>query len=309
MAGLYWCDSRKGSRPENQDTELIFDNLDFHLPQYSQIRILGIFDGHGKHGLAASQTTANLYKNALLNVKLKFPLSGQEIGQISDYVNATLNKMVDTTQSGSTGLITVIYLKTRSRKEDSDGETSDEDSDDDTVDAGKPFLQIINTGDCRAMLCRGGLGIPLTRDQKPGTYYERNRITNLLKKYNGHKEKVHRTAKLEMDKAGDWRICNMSVSRAYGDLHATPYVTHHPEYYNGYSLSPSTNFLMLACDGIWDVFATEEIADLVMSHMVPDPHTMQPVLKNSSKNMAKIICKEALRRGSTDNVSCIIAFC
>lgn len=51
--------------------------------------------------------------------------------------------------------------------------------------------------------------------------------------------------------------------------------------------------MIIACDGVWDVMQDQEAADMVMA-------IKKPV------DAAKAIKDEALKRGSTDNVSCIV---
>lgn len=276
-----------GKRDENQDTELIFDNLDGKNPDSPSILLLGVFDGHGPHGAMMSKRTSDMFRRILTHRTTTYPIPSEHIARISDRVQASLESKPEAKASGTTALIKIVYW--------------DEEKE-------KFHLQIINTGDCRALLNRDGIGIQLTRDHKPGSYQEKDRITALLKRYKGRPEKVHRTAKLELDKAKDWRICGLSVSRAYGDLEATPYLSHRPDCFNSHTLGTRDSFLMLGCDGIWDVFSTTDITDFVMERMVPNPKTGRPMLLDTSSNVALAICNEAIKRGSMDNVSCIIVF-
>lgn len=279
--------SLQGHRDENQDTELIFDNLDGKILDAPAILLLGVFDGHGPHGAIMSKRTSNMFQRILTHRTITYPIPSEHIITISDRVQSGLAKNEQSKSSGTTALIVVLYW-------------------DEKVDACR--MQVINTGDCRALLNRDSMGIQLTRDHKPGSYQERNRINAILKKYSGNTEHVHRTAKLEMDKAKDWRICGLSVSRAYGDIEATPYLSHRPDNFNNYTIGARDSFLMLGCDGIWDVFSTTDISDFVMERMIPNSKNSRPILKDAAKNIANEICEEAIKRGSMDNVSCIIVF-
>src|SRR5436305_1930508 len=77
---------------------------------------------------------------------------------------------------------------------------------------GKYYINVINTGDSRCIICRDNLGIPLSKDHKPNWPEERYRIQQLGGKiyYDGD----------------DYRIKDLSVSRAFGDIDAEPYVTY-----------------------------------------------------------------------------------
>ena len=61
----------------------------------------------------------------------------------------------------------------------------------------------------------------------------------------------------------DWRIKDLSLSRAFGDLDASPFVTHEPEIYK-YKLSSKDKFMVLACDGLWDVLSNQEVVNFVL---------------------------------------------
>jgi protein phosphatase 2C family protein 2/3 len=268
-------------------TELIFDNLDGKILDAPAILLLGVFDGHGPDGTMMSKRTSNMFQRILTHRTITYPIPSEYIVTISDRIQSGLSSKTESKSSGTTALIVIVYW-------DEEHETC--------------RMQVINTGDCRALLNRDSMGIQLTRDHKPGSFQEKNRINALLKRYKGRTEAVHRTAKLELDRAKDWRICGLSVSRAYGDLEATPYLSHRPDYFNNYTLGSRDSFLMLGCDGIWDVFSTTDISDFVMEKMIPHPKTGRPVLADPSKSIATAICEEAIKRGSMDNVSCIIVF-
>lgn len=276
-----------GHRDENQDTEIIFDNLDEITRDAPAILLLGVFDGHGPEGTLMSKKAASTFRRFLTHRTMSYPLHSRDILTISNRVQGALLAKPESKTSGTTSLIVIFY---KNEKTSSIG------------------LQIINTGDCRALLNRDDIGIQLTRDHKPGSFQERNRIMALFEQYKGNTGKVHKTAKLELDRANDWRICGLSVSRAYGDIEATPYVSHKPDCFSNYNITTRDSFVMLGCDGIWDVFSNTDISDFVMECMIPDPKTGRPVLKDKTRDIAKEICDEAIKRGSMDNVSCIIVF-
>jgi serine/threonine protein phosphatase PrpC len=276
-----------GHRDENQDTEIVFDNLDENSRDAPAILLLGIFDGHGPEGTMMSRKAASTFRRFLTHRSMSYPLHSKDILTISNRVQSALSAKPESKSSGTTSLIVIFY------KNEENNSIS---------------FQVINTGDCRALLNRDDIGIQLTRDHKPGSYQERNRIMTLFAHYKGNNEKIHRTAKLELDRANDWRICGLSVSRAYGDLEATPYVSHKPDCFSNYNITSRDSFIMLGCDGIWDVFSNTDISDFVMERMVPDSKTGRPVLKDKNLDVSKEICNEAIKRGSMDNVSCIIVF-
>mmetsp|Transcript_13853 Transcript_13853/g.22185 ORF Transcript_13853/g.22185 Transcript_13853/m.22185 type:complete len:127 (-) Transcript_13853:327-707(-) len=58
-------------------------------------------------------------------------------------------------------------------------------------------------------------------------------------------------------------------------------------------------FLIVACDGLWDVMEDQEAVDFVRNHV--NKHG-----KESRDGVASHLIEEALRRGSTDNVTVIV---
>ena len=103
---------------------------------------------------------------------------------------------------------------------------------------------MLNVGDSRAVLCNyKNFAVPLTVDHKPNLLKERKRIEKL-------------GGKIKFD-GSDWRIKDLSLSRAFGDLDTFPYVTHKPDI-SKYSLNKKDKFIIFACDGLWDVMSNSQ---------------------------------------------------
>lgn len=70
--------------------------------------------------------------------------------------------------------------------------------------------------------------------------------------------------------------------------------------------SPYTDgeFLIVACDGLWDVVGDQEAVDLVRN-FVNDTSSIHSS-KNRRDKVARFLIDEALRRGSTDNITVIV---
>lgn len=115
-----------------------------------------------------------------------------------------------------------------------------------------------NAGDSRAVLCRGGNAVELSFDHKPSQDVEKTRIEAA----GGYLE----------DSTGGARVNgNLNLSRAVGDLEykkrddlkaeeqiicSTPDVLIE-------QLTPDDEFIVLACDGIWDVMTNQQVCDFV----------------------------------------------
>lgn len=119
-------------------------------------------------------------------------------------------------------------------------------------------LIVANAGDSRCVLSRGGKAIALTHDHKPNDPEEFERIS----------------------RAGgfvaDGRVNgSLNLSRALGDLEykqtaglspEEQMVTANPEIKQE-KLQPEDEFLILACDGIWDVLSNQDAVDFVREQL------------------------------------------
>ncbi|TVY85064.1 Protein phosphatase 2C-like protein, partial [Lachnellula suecica] len=137
-------------------------------------------------------------------------------------------------------------------------------------------LYTANVGDARIVLCRNGKALRLSYDHKGGDENEGKRIAN----------------------AGGLILNNrvngvLAVTRALGDSYMKDLVTGHP-YTTETVIQPDLDeFIILACDGLWDVCSDQEAVDLVRN--VNDPIIA-----------AKQLVEHALARFSTDNLSCMV---
>ena len=158
-------------------------------------------------------------------------------------------------------------------------------------DKNKNNLWVANTGDCRGIICnKYNIAIQLTIDHKPNNLSERKRIENM----NG---------KIHFD-GYDWRVKDLSLSRAFGDLDATPYVTHEPEIFK-YKLSSKDKFIVLACDGLWDVLSNQEVINFVLECC---NYGYNSKTKELELDIANRLANFAINSGSQDNVTVIIQF-
>lgn len=103
---------------------------------------------------------------------------------------------------------------------------------------------------------------------------------------------------------------SLAVSRALGDPEfkvplndsKMDFVTSEP-YQLEMSLQENDDFLVLACDGLWDVMSHSDTADFV-GGMINATHSESL----SPKKVSKALVRESLRRGTSDNVSVIVVF-
>ena len=140
------------------------------------------------------------------------------------------------------------------------------------------------------MLCRNNIGMALSKDHKPNWPEEAIRIKSLGGEilFDGY----------------DWRIHDLSVSRAFGDISAEPHVTNMPDIYK-YKISCDDKFLIVACDGLWDVFSNQDVANFVLENCY-DIQTNVRI--NKHINIAKKLGEFAIAKGSGDNITIIVVF-
>lgn len=136
-------------------------------------------------------------------------------------------------------------------------------------------LYTANCGDARVVLNTGGRAQRLTYDHKASDPKEAKRIqdTGGFVAYN--------------------RVNGiLSVTRALGDHAMKEWVVCDP-FYSEVSITDKEKFLILACDGIWDVISDQESVDLIKD-------------ETTAQAMSEKLLKTALQRGSTDNISAMV---
>lgn len=126
-------------------------------------------------------------------------------------------------------------------------------------------LYVANAGDSRAVLCRGGQAVALSDDHKPAQDREKNRI--------------EAAGGFLADIGGVCRVNgNLNLSRAIGDLkykgntdlqRHEQIITAQPDV-RVETIGPDDQFLLLACDGVWDVMSNQEAVDFVSKRISKD---------------------------------------
>mmetsp|Transcript_6266 Transcript_6266/g.14232 ORF Transcript_6266/g.14232 Transcript_6266/m.14232 type:complete len:281 (+) Transcript_6266:96-938(+) len=71
------------------------------------------------------------------------------------------------------------------------------------------------------------------------------------------------------------------------------------------------SFIILACDGIWDVMNDQQAVQLViesMKELTPLARQLEAEGRSMAEILARMLVEEALARGSNDNISCLVIF-
>jgi protein phosphatase PTC1 len=159
--------------------------------------------------------------------------------------------------------------------DDSDGGRGVETMDPKSETGVRRVLYLANVGDARAVISRGGKAVRLTYDHKGSDSQEAKRITD----------------------AGGFVMNNrvngvLAVTRSLGDASMKEFVVGSP-YTTETVLDDEDEFLIVACDGLWDVCEDQDAVDLVRG--VEDP-----------QEASKKLLEHALGNYSTDNLSVMV---
>lgn len=151
------------------------------------------------------------------------------------------------------------------------------------------WLYIANCGDSRAVLCRDGCPVFSTQDHKPGLPSERERILNaggsvMIQRVNG----------------------SLAVSRALGDYEyknvegkgpCEQLVSPEPEIFVRDRDNEADEFLVLACDGVWDVMSNEDLCSYIHNRLL---------VTDNLQDVTSQVIDTCLYKGSRDNMSIVL---
>merc|ERR1719181_2511078 len=127
-------------------------------------------------------------------------------------------------------------------------------------------IVVANAGDSRVVLSHRGQALELSRDHKPNMPSEHARITKaggFVTEHRAGNKSIHRVnGKLAVSRAfGDHRFkTNSNLGPVHQMVTCVPEVTSR-------SRRPEDEFLIIACDGIWDVMSSQEVVHLVQTNL------------------------------------------
>ncbi|XP_039145773.1 probable protein phosphatase 2C 24 [Dioscorea cayenensis subsp. rotundata] len=162
---------------------------------------------------------------------------------------------------------------------------------------------VSNCGDSRAVLCKGGVAIPLSTDHKPDRPDEMERIEQAGGRV------------IYWD--GPRVLGVLAMSRAIGDAYLKPYVISEPEV-TVTERTGEEECLILASDGLWDVVSNEMACDIARMCLRASGgdgdesvgyETEGHARRGSDKaccDASMLLTKLALARHSADNVSVVV---
>jgi serine/threonine protein phosphatase PrpC len=188
------------------------------------------------------------------------------------------------------------------------------------VDETSQRIFCANVGDSRSIVCHNGRGLPLSRDQKPSLRSELERICSTQwgfvelygERVTPHnladiQSRVERRAKAAGKKAIYRVNRDLAVSRAMGDadlkacgVTATPEVSVH-------DITEDDAFLVVACDGLWDVMTDRQCAKFVRRSLAA--HAEHPLQDRvDSVCQALVLSASAVPSNDDDVCAILVAF-
>lgn len=156
-------------------------------------------------------------------------------------------------------------------------------------------------GDSRAVMARGGTATRLTSmtDHKATDPLEGKRV-------------IEAGGQIINDRVNGM----LAMTRALGDhqlkmpVLPNDVVSNVPDI-TSTDLSPQDSFVIVACDGLWDVMQDQQAITLVadcLRELAPISRQLEMEGRSVAEILSRMLIEEALARGSADNISVIVIF-
>lgn len=228
----------------------------YFLPNQPESGYFAVYDGHGGRGVVDYLKT-----NLERTIREELSLENDQRSVEECLTSAFLISDIETSRenlllSGSTAATCLVVKEKNDR-----------------------VLYVANVGDTRVVLARKGKAKRLTYDHKANEPLEVRRIEN-----SGGFVRGKRVMGV------------LTVSRAFGDHTIKDYILARPYTSTTVVDEEHDEFLIVACDGVWDVFEDQEAVDLV-SEALGDQGTT---------NVAQKLVSKCIDRGTTDNVTALV---
>jgi serine/threonine protein phosphatase PrpC len=248
-----------------EDVHRIVPNLDGS----DELSFFAVYDGHGGREIADFIGSA-LEQNIAHELKLG-------TGDIPEQITRAFlltdeqSRSLDIVTSGATAVCALLKSEESGR-----------------------VLYVANVGDSRAVLCSRN-GLEDTNSPNTLNY----RAQRLSYDHRAEDEEEQKRIKASGGFITRSRVLGiLAVSRSFGDHGMKDFVISEP-YVTTTHLGKSEEcpFLILACDGLWDVMTDQEAIEMVLE-LGPE----------KNEEAAKILVTQSISRGSADNITAIVVF-
>jgi serine/threonine protein phosphatase PrpC len=155
------------------------------------------------------------------------------------------------------------------------------------------LLYVANAGDCRAVLCRGGWAVDLSTDHKASLESEKTRVEAAGGSvHNGRVNGV-----IAVTRAfGDPEFKALKDKAWWGGSFTDDVLTATPDV-RSQEITPYDEFVVMACDGVWDVMTSQQAVNFVRRRLREEPDIQAAT---------EALVAKALQLASVDNVSAIV---
>ncbi|RYH31385.1 protein serine/threonine phosphatase 2C family protein [archaeon] len=254
-----------------EDVHRIIPELHESLPHYS---FLGIYDGHG------GRQIVDFLENAL-EERIAKEINHPDDATIAERVTRSFlitdmeSRKLNITTSGATAVITLLHTNPTTQQRS---------------------ILAANVGDSRAVLATKNRPANAVEDSESGYFALRMTID-------------HRaddpTEQKRINEAGGFVARNrvlgiLAVARSFGDHGMKDFVIAVPHIMEVEIEAADVHpMLILACDGVWDVLSDQEAVDLLMPRYLAE---------GPFADAAQILVDASLEKGTSDNVTAVVAF-
>lgn len=264
--------SEKGARPTLEDTDISIQNLFVYddIP----VSFFAVYDGHG--GVECSEFMKENLHNYIREQLIKHPLK-------LSFVNKALYEAI----REAFHACDLAFKAQHTREADTQGATAIV-----CLIIGDRIIAC-NLGDSKAVLCRNGRAVELSIDHKPELPEERQRIQE-----NG-------------GFVAFGRLCGrLAVSRSFGDFsfkansdtNIGNLMESCPDIKEVYINPQEDEFLLLACDGMFEAFTPQAVVTLIREKLA----RMQSTEQDPSRVIREVVNEAVYSRRTRDNVSAIL---
>jgi serine/threonine protein phosphatase PrpC len=271
VKGVGWAEDQ-GVRNEMEDGFVFVDQFGGRPTS----AFFAVYDGHGGRQVV-DFVTRELHESILREVRKTVSVPD---AMVQAFAN-TDNEMVyrrNITSSGCTACCCLLQEERHAR-----------------------VIYTAHLGDSRAVLARGGTATRLTSatDHKATDPLEGKRV-------------IEAGGQIINDRVNGM----LAMTRALGDhilkMPQLPndVVSHIPDI-TSTDLNAQDSFVIVACDGLFDVVSDQEAVDLVIDslrELEPWKEQLHREGRSLPQILARMLVEEALAHGSTDNVSCVVIF-
>lgn len=242
----------------------------------NDLAYIGVYDGHGGRDIV--NYLENALENNILN-ELEPDVDGQDDRDIPERIRAAFlitdiqSKALGIMNSGAT-VASLLFKK---------------------FPNGRVTIFSANCGDARSVLCKH-------KQINSNTDHNKENEYDVIRLSHDHKAEDPKERE-RIQHAGGFvlkgRVLGiLAVARSMGDHSMKEFVVAEP-FISVTNVFDDAAFVIVACDGLWDVVNDDEAADLVIKWKLSGVALNQIALN---------LTNEAIGRGSTDNITVVVAW-